>query len=167
MSQLKSNNDRQLQIEQKAAQVNTMFAQMLEKCSALPKGETGPFVAKKHRFGGGDARSAQSEFHFTSSKSEVGARIPDSERLTLRSQEDDFDDANLPLVGHDGQILDYEYQTTQEDFSSPFVKVPMSANLRQASDFQARRKVVGPGGTGGGFASSLVSSEAQEFLMLE
>jgi len=131
----------------------------------LPK-DQGPFKAKKHRF--------QDDKKFTDSKSEVGARIPDSERLTLRSSEDD--DVPSAMRGNEARNFNYEFQMTSEDHSSPFVHLPKSATLRQSTNsyqkhFLRTQKIVE--GTGGGFSqlgcdeSGLVSSEAQEFLHLE
>ena len=89
-----------------------MFAQMLEKVGPLPQATTQPPSNQnrkkpQHRFTG--AQSARTEKVFTSSKSEVGAQIPDEERLTLRSHEDDEDDNEVgkyEVPGSDPRVFE-------------------------------------------------------------
>ncbi len=80
----------------KAAVVNTMFAQMLEKCNNLPQdqAQTKAKIEQKqqHNF-----RATSQSKPVTGSKSEVGYAGRETDRLTLQSDEDETNSNNAMM----------------------------------------------------------------------
>ena len=139
---------------------------MLEKCGNLPN--AAPQQQKKHNFVGKSGAKSARGYPFTSSKSEVGARIPDDDRLTLHSQYDEEVGLQYNMLDEGDSsknVLELDLQGKDiEDRPEP-----KSAKLRINYKGQARNdKVFGMAGTGGDFSESgLISSDAQEFMLLD
>ena len=150
-----------------------MFAQMLEKVGPLPSSTPPPVsktTQKKQKLIDGDTRSVSArdqQYPYTSSKSEVGARIPDDDLLTLQSQFDEVErqmnaQQNVPQVFQ----LELQMMQTEDDRSTPYTAAPKSAKLRKdakvgigSKSQRGGRKVFAMGGTGGFNESGLMSSE--------
>ena len=96
--------------------------------------------------------------------------MQDDDRITLQSQ---FDDEELQPNTRKTFDLEFQFAQNEDVQNKPFGPGPKSANVREdlniggSKSHRGGRQVVGMAGTGGFNESGMISSEAQEFLMLE